>query len=99
MMRMTKPSKFQDQIWKGTCTNCEAEFECDRHEIVGFIKTPTRYGTRDGEDYAMLDCSECQRHFGIRFKHHRYGKLLEIPVTTETVTKGDGNDKLYRNKI
>lgn len=78
-MKLLKPSKFKDQIWKGKCNHCEAEFECDRTEIEEFIKTPRRHGMRDGADFAWLTCTECGKVDSVFFVHHRYGKLPTPP--------------------
>lgn len=76
-MKTIRASKFKDQIWRGGCSICDAIFECDREEINDKIKTPTRYGTRDGDDYAILACSECGNHT-VNFKHYQTSPLRRI---------------------
>ena len=54
VMKCTKSgNKKDDQIWKGKCRICKAEFEAKRHELN--VSTCPR----EHYEFALANCTEC----------------------------------------
>jgi hypothetical protein len=60
-MKLIKAGNKLKRIWRGTCRNCESEFE-DTEENVRRGKVESCI--REREEFAHRDCPECGRKAG-----------------------------------
>ena len=60
-MKLIKSGNKLKRIWRGTCRNCESEFE-DTEEIVRLGKVERCM--REHYEFAHRDCPECGRKAG-----------------------------------